>query len=65
MKHLPYICAKCHGVFEAPIEAFDGFHEAVRIAAHMGKIAEGIVDVGKMPLVTPCCPDCFAQFQPA
>lgn len=65
MKHLPYICAKCHNVFEAPNEAFDGFREAVRIAAHMGTIKKGVVDLEKVPVVNPCCPDCFAQVQPA
>ncbi len=57
MKTVEYECAKCGGVFEQPIEYFDGFIEAVKIAAWEDAF-------GNFIIVNACCPDCFQHFIP-
>ncbi len=57
-----YECASCHGVFTVPIRHFDGFIQAVRVAARMGRDGN-IVRADKVPTVNACCPDCFQHFK--
>lgn len=59
-----YECACCYGVYEAPIENFEGFVKAVRLAVSMGREGRKF-NIDKVPTVNACCPDCFQHIAPS